>query len=196
VHGKGSLLSRMAGDDWQKRANLRLLLGYQWTQPGKKLLFSGGELGQPPEWDHDGQVMLHLVEEPAHGGVQQLVGDLNRLYRTVGALHERDCDADGFEWIEADNAEESIIAFLRWGRADAPVLVVANFTPMPRLNHRVGSPIAGAWRELLNSDAPIYGGAGFGNLGEVETVPVPMHGRTHSLMLTVPPLGIVLLEPC
>ncbi|MCB1013894.1 MAG: 1,4-alpha-glucan branching protein GlgB [Acidimicrobiales bacterium] len=199
VHGKGSLLGRMPGDDWQRFANLRLLLGEMVGQPGKKLLFMGTELAEPREWDHDGELDWGLADQPAHAGVGRLVADANALYRSVPALHDRDCDPDGFEWLVADAAEDSVLAFLRKGAPDADgvvdqVAVVANHTPSPRTNYRIGVPCAGRWEEILNSDAEVYGGSGWGNYGGVEANPVPAHGRPFSVNVTLPPLAVVFLR--
>ncbi len=196
VHMKGSLAGRMPGDDWKKLANLRLLLAYQTAQPGKKLLFMGGELAQWREWSHERQLDWELLDHPAHRGVQRWVEDLNRLYRREPALHERDCDPAGFEWIDANDADNSVATFLR--RANDPgdvVLAVFNFTPVPRHGYRVGVPAGGAWIELLNSDAPAYGGSGQGNLGRVEASSVSSHGYPQSLQLTLPPLAAVFFKP-
>jgi 1,4-alpha-glucan branching enzyme len=195
VHGKGSLLSRMPGDDWQKFANLRLLFGYMYGHPGKKLLFMGGEFGQWREWNHDRSLDWHLLEHAPHRGMQRWIQDLNRLYRHEPALHARDFDMRGFEWADLHDWEHSIISFFR--RGDGPddlMLVVCNFTPVTHANYRVGVPRGGFWLEALNSDAVIYGGSGQGNLGGVEAAPVPAHGRYHSLSLTLPPLGILYLK--
>jgi len=195
VHGKGSLLNRMSGDDWQKFANLRLLLGYLYTQPGKKLLFMGGEFGQTREWNHDESLDWHLLQFPPHAALQAWVADLNRLYRQEPALYERDFDAAGFEWVDCNDAPASVISFMRKARSTQDsLLVVCNFTPVPRPNYRVGVPLAGYWREIVNSDAHHYGGSGHGNLGGVEAAPIPFHGRRFSLNLTLPPLGILLLK--
>jgi 1,4-alpha-glucan branching enzyme len=190
VHGKGSLLSKMPGDDWQKFANLRLLFGYMYGSPGKKLLFMGGEWGVWREWDHDHSLDWDLLGYPAHYGVQKWVADLNRLYAAQPALHEADSKPAGFEWVDCTDAASSVISFLRnpasgGGRA----LVVCNFTPVPRFGYRVGVPSAGRWREALNGDARDYGGSGMGNLGAVESEAVTWHGRPHSLVLTLPPLA-------
>jgi 1,4-alpha-glucan branching enzyme len=196
VHGKGSLLGRMPGDEWQRFATLRLLFANMYAQPGKKLLFMGGEFGQWAEWDHDRSLDWHLAGHGLHRGLQQFVSDLNRLYRGEGALFERDTEAAGFEWIDCHDSENSTLSFLRRGRSpDGEVLVVLNFTPLPRSSYRVGAPRGGRWHEVLNSDATSYGGAGFGNLGEVEAAPVAHHGRPFSLSLTLPPLGALLLRP-
>jgi 1,4-alpha-glucan branching enzyme len=196
VHGKGSLLRKMPGDEWQKFANLRLLLGYMYGQTGKKLLFMGGELGQWGEWDHERSLDWHLLEHPMHQGLQRWVEDLNELYRREPALHELDAEADrGFEWIDANDSEASVITFLRKGRSTDDVILAAyNFTPVPRPNYLVGAPRGGLWLEVLNSDAPIYGGTGWGNLGRVEAAPVPVHGRPRGLNITIPPLGCVFLK--
>jgi 1,4-alpha-glucan branching enzyme len=196
VHGKGSLLGKMPGDDWQKFANLRLLLSYQWVTPGKKLLFMGGELGQWSEWNHESSVDWHLLDYDSHRGVANLVEDLNRLYRGWPALHERDTDPMGFQWIDANDVEASVLSFLRIGSDPGQtVICVFNLTPVPRQSYRLGVPQKGFWRELFNSDAPRYGGSGQGNLGGVEAVPVPTHGRPQSINLTLPPLGCLLLAP-
>ena len=196
VHGKGSLLGKMPGDDWQRFANLRLLLGYQIAQPGKKLLFMGGEIGQWREWDHGSQVDWSLLERPPHEGILRFVADINHLYRERPALHELDCDPGGFEWVDANDAEGSVLTFLRKGRRpEDVVLVVCNFTPMVRENYRVGVPVGGSWREVVNSDAEVYGGSGQGNLGGSDSVPVPMHGRLRSLTLRLPPLSIEFFAP-
>lgn len=190
VHGKGSLISKMPGDDWQKAANLRLLLGYMYAQPGKKLLFMGGEFGQWQEWDHDGSLAWDALEYEFHLGIQRWTRDLNVLYRAAPALHEQDCEPEGFEWVEANDADSSVIAFLRLAKGGAdPILVVCNFTPVVRHGYRVGVPQRGYWREILNSDARDYGGSGQGNLGGVQAAAVPWHGRPYSLQLTLPPLA-------
>jgi 1,4-alpha-glucan branching enzyme len=196
VHGKSSLLGKMPGDDWQKFANLRALLGYMWTHPGKKLLFMGGEFGQWREWNHDASLDWHLLSHAPHQGLHRFVKDLNRLYRDEPALYERDFDRDGFAWVDLHDSEASVVSYLRFAadRRDC-LLVVCNFTPIPRHNYRVGVPRAGFWREVLNGDAPIYGGSGVGNFGGVEAAPLPMHGHYHSISLELPPLAIVCLKP-
>jgi 1,4-alpha-glucan branching enzyme len=194
VHGKGSLLNKMHGDRWQKLASLRLLFATQWTMPGKKLLFMGGEFGQWREWDHDRSLDWHLLEEPGHREIQLLVGELNRLYREHRSLHALDCDPRGFAWIDADDAEHSVVVYERRGGEGDPVIVAAlNFTPMPWTGYRVGVPEGGVWEEILNTDALVFGGSGQGNLGAVEAEPVAWHGRPFSLSLTLPPLGGLLL---
>jgi 1,4-alpha-glucan branching enzyme len=191
VYGKGSLLGKMPGDDWQRFAHLRALLGYMYAQPGKKLLFMGDEIGQGREWQHDQSIDWHLLEAREHAGIQKWLADLNRSYRSEPALHELDCDPAGFEWIDCRDADSSIVSLLRKGRGgERMVLVVCNFTPVPRLNYQVGAPRAGFWRELLNSDAREYGGSGLGNMGGVEAAPVAAHGRHFSLALALPPLSI------
>ena len=198
VHGKGSLIGRMAGDRWQKFANLRAYFAFMWTHPGKKLLFMGGEFGQEREWNHDIGLDWQLLGDPMHAGVHRLVGDLNRLYRGTPALHELDCDPGGFAWIDAANANESVISYLRRGReADELAVVVCNFTPQPRHDYRIGVPRPGHYIERVNTDAPIYGGSGVGNLGGVEADNVPMHGHDYALRLQLPPLGVLIftIEP-
>ncbi|MCA1711924.1 MAG: 1,4-alpha-glucan branching protein GlgB [Actinobacteria bacterium] len=195
VHLKGSLLTKMPGDDWQRRANLRLLFSYMYTTPGKKLVFMGGEIGQWREWDHDGQLQWELLDDPAHRGIRHLVSELGRVYRDEPALHELDNDPAGWQWIDASDAVQSTLSYLRAGRSNDDVIaVVCNFTAIPRMNHRIGVPRAGFWREILNSDADAYGGSGHGNYGGVEATPVPFHGRPYSVVLTLPPLGAVILK--
>jgi len=196
VHGKGSLVNKMPGDVWQKLANLRLLYGYQYTQPGKKLLFMGAEIAQWKEWNHDASLDWHLLEDPGHAGVARWLEDLNRLYRDEPALHALDCSPDGFEWIDANDADHSVFSYLRKGKASGEtVLAVFNFTPVVREGYRVGVPAGGFWAEILNSDSARYGGSNCGNLGGVEAAPVALHGRPCSLSLTLPPLGMLLLKP-
>ena len=194
VYGKGSLLSRMPGDDWQKAANLRLMFGYMYSLPGKKLMFMGDEFGQTNEWYHERSLDWHELNNGLHAGVQRWVEELNGLYRRTPALHEYDFDSRGFEWLNADDSENSVLAYLRRGRRHETLLMVCNFTPVPRHNYRVGVPKAGYWREVLNSDAREYGGSGQGNMGGVESDPVPYHGRMQSLNLVVPPLAVVFLQ--
>lgn len=195
VHGKRSLIEKMPGDDWQKFANLRALFAYQWAQPGKKLLFMGGEFAQRREWDHDSQLQWDLLEYAPHQGVQKLVRALNALMVGTPALHQADCSPDGFEWIDANDAEQSTLTFLRRAPStDEVVIVACNFTPVPRHNYRIGVPGSGFWEEVLNTDASDYGGSGMGNLGGVEATPVPAHGRLHSIVLTLPPLAVVFLK--
>jgi 1,4-alpha-glucan branching enzyme len=191
VYGKRSLIAKMPGDDWQKFANLRALFGYMYAQPGKKLLFMGGEFGQWQEWAHDGGLDWNRLSYPFHGGLQRWVQDLNRLYRSEPALYEMDCNPAGFEWIDCDDADSSVVTLIRKGKSSSTIiLVVCNFTPVPRYSYRLGSPRGGFWQEILNSDAGEYGGSNMGNLGGVETVPVPLHGRPWSLTITLPPLSV------
>jgi 1,4-alpha-glucan branching enzyme len=194
VHGKGSLLSKMPGDPWQKFANLRVLFSYMYAQPGKKLLFMGGEFGQWTEWNHDAPLDWALLSFPLHAGLRLLVGDLNHLYRERAALHDCEFNWSSFEWIDNHDAEKNVLSFVRKGRRGELIAVVCNFSPLPRPNYRVGVPAAGFWKELLNSDAKQYGGSGQGNFGGVESVPIPLHGRLHSLTITLPPLGVLYFE--
>jgi 1,4-alpha-glucan branching enzyme len=195
VHGKGSLLGKMPGDDWQKFANLRLLFSYMYAQPGKKLIFMGGEFGQWNEWYHETSLDWHLLNYPLHTGLQHCLRDLNALYTTEPALRELDFHPDGFEWIDCSDSQASVLSLIRKGRTTEEVLlIVCNFTPVPRLNYRVGVPRSGYWREVLNSDSKQYGGSGHGNLGGVEASVVPFHGRPYSLNLTLPPLGALFFK--
>jgi 1,4-alpha-glucan branching enzyme len=194
VYGKGSLIGKMPGDDWQMFANLRALFGYMWAHPGKKLLFMGCEFAQRREWTHEGELEWWVADLPGHSGVKRLIADLNRVYRQESALHQIDFSPEGFEWLDADNAEMCVIAFLRKSADGAPLLVVCNFTPLPRENFSIGVPRRGLWREIINTDARDYGGAGWGNLGGVESVPVGSHGRAESVTLTLPPLSTIVLR--
>jgi len=190
VHGKGSLLARIPGDDWQKFATLRAYYAFMWAHPGKKLLFMGQEFGQRDEWDFNQSLDWYSLDHATHRGVRDCVRELNRLHRTEPALHARDCEPSGFSWIVADDREQSVIAWLRLGAdGDAPVLMVANFTPVPRPLYRIGLPLSGHWRELMNTDAEIYGGSGTGNLGGVRAEAVPHHGQPASALVFVPPLA-------
>jgi len=195
VHGKGALVGKMPGDEWQKFANLRLLYGYMWAHPGKKLLFMGGEFGQCREWYHEESLEWHVLEHDHHRGVQAWVADLNHTYRAEAALHEYDCEPLGFEWVDHQDWENSVISFLRLGRTTRDmILVICNFTPVARAGYAVGVPRGGFWRELLNSDAAEYGGSGLGNLGGVEARREPRHGRDWSLRVTLPPLAAIWLK--
>jgi len=195
VHGKGSLLGKMPGDDWQKFANLRLLLAYMYAQPGKKLLFMGGEFGQWREWNHEESLDWDLLDYPLHAKLRRWVEDLNRFYRMEATLYELDFELAGFEWIDCNDSEHSVLSLMRKGRStDERLIVVCNFTPVPRFNYRVGAPHGGYWREILNSDAQDYGGSGHGNMGGIEAAPINCHGRPYSLNLTLPPLGAVFLK--
>jgi 1,4-alpha-glucan branching enzyme len=193
VHGKGSLLARMPGDAWQQFANLRLLFGYMWATPGKKLLFMGGEFGQGREWNHESSLDWHQMGLEPHAGVQRWVMDLNRLYREERALHEGDCQPWGFEWVDCNDASTSVLTFLRQSGSES-VLVVCNFTPVVRHGYGVGVPHGGYWRELLNGDGREYGGSGVGNEGGVAASDEPLHGRPWSLALTLPPLAAVFFK--
>jgi 1,4-alpha-glucan branching enzyme len=191
VYGKGSLLGKMPGDNWQKFANLRALFGYMYAQPGKKLLFMGGEFGQWREWAHDSSLDWDLLDTPPHAGVQKWLQDLNGLYRSEPALHELDSDPAGFEWIDCGDADSSVVTLIRKAKSSsAMILAVCNFTPVPRYSYRIGAPRGGFWQEVLNGDADQYGGSNMGNLGGVETVPVALHGRPYSLTITLPPLSV------
>ena len=196
VHGKGSLLNKMPGDEWQKFANLRLLFAYMFAQPGKKLIFMGGEFGQSREWSHDRALDWELLQYPVHRGVQSWLRDLNHLYRSQPALHEQELESFGFEWVDCNDAPRSIISLLRRGKNPHDmVLVACNFTPVPRQEYRVGVPLGGWWKELLNSDGRDYAGSGMGNGGGVMAEHKPQHGRNFSLKLTLPPLAAVFFKP-
>jgi 1,4-alpha-glucan branching enzyme len=195
VHGKRSLADKMPGDAWQKFANLRLLFAYMYAQPGKKLLFMGGEFGQWREWSHDNSLDWNLLDRPLHRGAQSWVEALNKQYRSERALHHLDSDPAGFEWIDcADNAASTISLIRKSGPPEEVIVAIFNFTPVPRIGYRVGVPSAGYWRELLNSDAKEYGGSGMGNMGGREAEAIPSHGRPYSLNLTLPPLGALFLK--
>ena len=195
VHGKSSLIGKMPGDDWQKFANLRLLFACMFTQPGKKLIFMGDEIGQWQEWDHEKSLDWHLLQYPAHSGLQRLVQDAACLYRSEPALYELDFDPGGFEWMDCNDSLHSVVSYLRRGRSTADIFLMAlNFTPVPHSGYRVGVPRGGHWKEVLNSDAEIYGGSGQGNLGGVEAVSRAVHGRPFSLSITLPPLAAVVFK--
>jgi 1,4-alpha-glucan branching enzyme len=195
VHGKGSLLCKMPGDVWQMFANLRLLYGAMFAQPAKKLLFMGDEIGAWREWDHEWQIDWSLLDDPMHAGVAKWVEELNRLYRSEPAMHELDCDPAGFQWIDANDAENSVFSFVRMAESSKDlILVVCNNTPVVRRGYRVGVPRDGLWKEMLNSDAAQYGGSGQGNMGGVEAAPVPSHGREFSVSLTLPPLAALFFK--
>jgi 1,4-alpha-glucan branching enzyme len=196
VHGKGSMLAKMPGDDWQRFANLRAYYGFMWGHPGKKLLFMGQEFAQTKEWSHEKSLPWHLLDDSRHRGVQSLVRDLNQIYSLQPALHERDCEAHGFEWLVSDDAEQSVLAWMRYGDTGHPVMVVCNFTPVPRHGYRIGVPNAvQGWFEILNTDSQHYGGSNLGN-GPValQIEPVAAQGRSHSLSLTLPPLATLFLQ--
>ncbi|RMG02831.1 MAG: 1,4-alpha-glucan branching protein GlgB [Nitrospirae bacterium] len=195
VHGKKSLLWKMPGDRWQQFANLRALYGYMFGHPGKKHLFMGGEFGQEWEWDSQNQLQWHLLDDPLHRGLRDYFKDLNRLYRTSPPLYELDTESAGFEWIDFTNAEESVIAFIRWARERRSFLVfVCNFTPVPRYGYLLGVPEAGFYKEVLNSDSEIYGGSNMGNMGGVEAFPNPIHNQPFSISVTLPPLSVVVFR--
>jgi 1,4-alpha-glucan branching enzyme len=196
THGKGSLLSKMSGDDWQMFANLRAYYGFMWGHPGKKLLFMGQEFAQRNEWKADESLDWHLLDAPAHKGVQMLIRDLNRLHRALGALHARDSSPSGFQWIVGDDFDQSVFAFIRLGEpGDPPVVAISNFTPQPRYGYRIGLPCAGTWVEILNTDASVYGGSGIGNYGFANASGEPSHGQPASALVTLPPLATVYLMP-
>jgi len=195
VYGKGSLLNKMAGDWWQKFANLRLLFGYQYTQPGKKLLFMGGEFAQWSEWNHETSLDWSLLEFPTHQGLQRWVKDLNALYSTEPSLYETDSEPRGFEWVDCSDSDQSILTYLRFPKdREAALLVACNFTPVPRPNYRIGVPWPGRWKEVLNSDAAAYAGSGYGNWGGLSAFEIPWHGRPYSLNVTLPPLSIAVFK--
>jgi 1,4-alpha-glucan branching enzyme len=194
VHGKRSLLGKMPGDEWQRFANLRAYYGFMWGHPGKKLLFMGGEIAQAREWNHDESLDWHLLDAPLHRGVQTLIRDLNHVYRSTPALHERDTEHSGFRWLVADDDDNSVIAWSRHGEDERIAVVVSNFTPVPREEYRIGVPLPGLYREVLNTDAAAYGGTNLGNWGAIRSEPTESHGQPHSLTLLVPPLATVILE--
>jgi 1,4-alpha-glucan branching enzyme len=196
VYGKGSMIAKMPGDDWRKFANLRLLYGFMIGHPGKKLLFMGGEFGQWGEWNHDASLDWHLLQHPFHAGLRRWVRDLNTFYRGEPSLYEVDFDASGFEWVDCNDFERSVVSFIRKGKdSNRVTLFVCNFTPVPRHNYRVGVPVDVEWKEVLNSDAPLYGGSGQGNMGGILASPLPIHGRPYSLNMTIPPLAVVVFRP-
>jgi 1,4-alpha-glucan branching enzyme len=195
VHGKSSLPGKMPGDPWQKFANLRLLFSYMFTQPGKKLLFMGDEIGQWNEWDHETSLDWQLLQYRPHSGLQKLIQDLARLYRNEPALFELDFEPGGFEWIDCNDSLHSVVSYLRKGRSTGDVmLIVCNFTPAPHIGYRIGVPCGGYWQEVLNSDAHDYSGSGYGNLGGLEADDIAFHGRPNSLNLTLPPLGAIIFK--
>ena len=194
VYGKGSLIRKMPGDDWQRFANLRAYFGFMWSYPGKKLVFMGGEFAQWREWNHDAGLDWDLLDQPRHSGMQHLVKELNEAYRTVPALHLKDTESDGFRWVVMDDADQSVFAYLRLGApGDKPALVVCNFTPVPRPGYRVGVPVPGMWQERVNTDSAAYGGTNMGNYGRTETQAVPSHGMEASLVLALPPLATLIM---
>jgi 1,4-alpha-glucan branching enzyme len=195
VHGKGSLIGKMPGDEWQRFANLRLLLGCMYAQPGKKLLFMGGEFGQVKEWNHDESLEWHVLQYPNHSGLQKWIEDLNQVYRREPALHQIDSDPAGFEWVDCGDSDQSVLTFLRKGQStDDVVLIACNYTPVPRTNYRIGVPRGGFWQEIANSDAAQYWGGNWGNMGGVEARQIPHHGRPWSLSATLPALSVVFFK--
>ncbi|MBV8053678.1 MAG: alpha amylase C-terminal domain-containing protein, partial [Deltaproteobacteria bacterium] len=191
VYGKRSLIDKMSGDRWQKFANLRSLLGYMWARCGKKLLFMGGEFGQWREWNHDSSLDWHLLDEPDHRGLQRLVRDLNRIYREEPALWEADVEPSGYRWIDANDADDNVIAFMRRAPSNSQIICLCNFSPVVRYEYRVGAPVAGIYREILNTDSTFYGGSNVGNGGTVSADEQPCHGLPFSLTVTLPPLATV-----
>ena len=194
VYGKGSLLTKMPGDEWQKLATLRAYFAFMWTHPGKKLLFMGGELGGAQEWNHDGELEWPLLERPGHAALRLLVSDLNRLYASEGALHQTDCDPNGFAWLVADDSDNSVFAYARFPRDGRPLLIAVNMTPVPRQGYLIGVPFAGKWGEILNTDSRYYAGSDVGNTGTLETKPQQKHGQAQVLSLVLPPLATVILK--
>ncbi|HST74090.1 MAG TPA: alpha amylase C-terminal domain-containing protein, partial [Acetobacteraceae bacterium] len=189
-----TLIRKMPGDERQRFANLRAYYGFMWAMPGKKLLFMGGEFAQDREWNHDTGLDWHLLDDPRHAGMQKLVRDLNSAYREIGALHAHDCEPEGFRWLIVDDRDQSVFAWLRFGEPeDPPALVVSNFTPVPREGYRVGVPRGGSWREVINTDAAVYGGANLGNGGAVRAEDTASHGQPASVLLTIPPLATLVL---
>ena len=195
VYGKRSLINRMPGNDIQKFANMRLLFGCMYAQPGKKLLFMGGEFGQWKEWNHDESLDWHLLALAAHSNLQKWVCDLNSIYKNEKALHELDCESSGFSWIDCTDIDHSTLSILRKSHIPGEEIIIAlNFTPIPLFNYRIGAPLAGEWKEILNSDAKEYGGSGYGNQGKAITEPISFHGQPNALTLTLPPLGAIFLK--
>jgi len=195
VHGKKSVIEKIPGDEWQKFATARAYYGFMWAHPGKKLLFMGQEFGQTSEWNSDEALPWWLLDHRPHQGLKAFVRDLNRLYRGTPALHVRDCEIEGFQWIIVNDDAQSVLAFLRKGApGDRPVAIICNFTPEPRANYRFGLPFAGRWREALNSDASMYGGSNVGNFGGVQAEPRPAHGLPASAAATLPPLATLFFE--
>jgi 1,4-alpha-glucan branching enzyme len=196
VHGKGSMFAKIPGDDWQKAATLRALYGFMYAHPGKKLMFMGSEFGQTPEWNYDYSLDWHVLDQPLHKGLRQFVQDLNRTYVAEHALHEVDFDPAGFQWIDCNDSENSVVSFIRRAKDGKDFLVaIANFTPVPRDGYRIGVPAGGPYLELVNSDSQVYGGGNVGNGGVIFTESIASHGHNHSLRLHLPPLGFLLLKP-
>ena len=194
VHGKGSMITRMPGDDWQSFANLRLYYAFMYAHPGKKLLFMGGEFAQRTEWNHNSSLDWQLLDSPAHAGIAALLRDLNHFYRNTPALYQKDCSAEGFDWIDCSDNEQGVIAFIRLGNnRSKPLVSVCNMTPVIRQNYRIGVPVGGRYFERLNTDAEIYGGTGVGNFGQVDSELLSTHGHENSLNLVLPPLSTLIL---
>jgi 1,4-alpha-glucan branching enzyme len=196
VHGKRSLLSKMTGDRWQQLANLRALYAWMWAHPGKQLLFMGAELAEEREWNYQSELDWWILDQwEQHRRLRDMLRDLNRIYRSHPALWQEDFRPEGFQWIDADDSDQSVLSFLRWPTdpADPPVACVANLTPVPRYGYRVGLPAAGRWEELLNTDAVEWGGSGIGNYGAVDASDAPWHGRPWSALVTLPPLAVLWL---
>jgi 1,4-alpha-glucan branching enzyme len=194
VYGKRSLIGKMPGDRWQRFANLRAYFGFMWGHPGKKLLFMGGEIAQEREWNHDRELDWPLLQDPIHAGVQRLVRDLNKLYASEPALHQRDCEPNGFQWTVGDDRANSVFSFVRYAANNPPVLVVSNMTPVPRYGYRIGVPFDGAWREIFNSDSEFYGGSNIGNQGQVMAKAFAAHGQPYSVEVILPPLATIYLR--
>ena len=196
VHGKRSMFGKIPGDDWQKAATLRALYGFMYAHPGKKLMFMGSEFGQGREWNHDDDLEWYLLGEPLHEGLRRYVQDLNRVYAAEPPLHEVDFDTAGFQWIDCNDSEKSVVSLIRRSKnGDQFLVAVLNFTPVPREGYRIGVPQAGSYHEVINSDADVYGGGNVGNGGSVEAESIPSHGYQHSITLTLPPLGFLLFKP-
>jgi 1,4-alpha-glucan branching enzyme len=194
VHGKGAIVSKMPGDEWQQFANTRLLYAWMYGHPGKKLLFMGSEWGQRAEWSHERSLDWHVLQYPLHSGLQKLVRDLNHLYRNEPALFDNDDTWASYEWVELHDADNSVLAFLRRGRKGGVVIFVVNATPVARHGYRIGVPSGGFWKEILNTDSAEYGGGNVGNYGGAYADEQPWGGRSHSVALTLPPLGVVVLK--
>ncbi|EGV50373.1 1,4-alpha-glucan-branching enzyme [endosymbiont of Riftia pachyptila (vent Ph05)] len=195
VHGKGSMINKMPGDEWRRFASLRQLYTYMFTYPGKKLLFMGNEFGQINEWNEASSLDWVLTDTHFHGGLRQLVGDLNRLYREQPALHQLDFESSGFEWIDCHDSSQSVLSYLRKGTDGSQLVVILNFTPVPRENYRIGLPQAGSYREILNSDSKFYAGSNLGNDGQIQAEQLPWMNQPHSTVLRLPPLGAIVLKP-
>jgi len=194
VHGKGSLLSKMPGDDWQKRANMRAYLGFMWSHPGKKLLFMGQEFAQISEWNESRELDWWLLDHFEHSGMQKMVSEMNRNYLDTPALWELDHESEGFQWIDGGNADQNLVSFIRKDSKGETCLVIANFAPTVHEDFRIGVPAAGGWKELFNTDHNDYGGSGVGNHSALETEQVSSHGHPQSLRLSVPPLAVIWLK--